>query len=107
VSYLDVNNITADVTDAQLQASYDAHVNTLKGLMPELVEFNEEASWAAKCVCEDLQKVLDAIARRWLAIGHNRQGGFASEVLADMMKAQGDAIQAQAEWERYGHLEVG
>ena len=43
MSYLDVNNITADVTDAQLQASYDAHVNTLKALLPELMEFNEEA----------------------------------------------------------------
>jgi len=100
VSYLDVNNITADVTDAQLQASYDAHVNTLKGLMPELMEFNEEASWAAKAVCEDLQKVLDAIARRWLSIGYHRQG-FATDVLKDMVRAQETAFS------RSSHLEVG
>ncbi len=100
MSYLDINNITDDVTNAQLQASYDAHVNTLKGLAPELMEFNEEASWAAKAVCEDLQKVLDAIARRWLALGQHRQG-FATDVLKDVVRAQETAFS------RVSHLDVG
>ena len=105
MSYLDVNNITADVTDAQLQASYDAHVNTLKGLLPELIryaewDFNEEAARAASAVCEDLQKVLDAIARRWLSLGYHRQD-FATDVLKDMVRAQETAFS------RASHLEVG
>ena len=107
MSYVDIENLS-ELSNGQLQASVDAHTNTIKGLLPEIAALNEEASWAAKRVCEDLQKVLDEIARRWLAIEQERSEGLtASEVLMDLVRVHNDSIPAQIEQERYAHLEVG
>ena len=107
MSYVDIKNLSG-LSNGQLQASVDAHTNMIKDLLPDIAEFNEEASWAAKRVCEDLQTVLDEIARRWLAIDQDRSEGLtASEVLLDLVRIHNDSIQAQIEEERYAHLEVG
>ena len=107
MSYLDIENMS-ELSNGQLQASVDVLTNRISALLPEIGTFNESASWEAKRVCEHLQIVLDEVARRWLAINQERLGGLtASEVLMDLVSIHNDSIQAQVEFERSEHLEVG